>query len=398
MSQARRIGPFALAEVLGEGHGTTLYRAVRPAGSRPPHEVCIRVAKDPLDTLVSGAIRKEYEILRVMDNPRIPKAYGHYADEAAIAMSYYAGVSLTDVLQARKDGLVNIATGTAIDLIVEVAHALRHANSIVGSDGVRIAHGHLGPQRVRVTPDGNIVVVGFGAAPKGIHPAYTPPEIARGGEPKPVSDQWSLGAILVELILGERLYTGVGDVDVAARAGDVQHWVSAASQKHPQLELLLRTMLAKDPADRFDRGHELLKSLLAAERQIGGTVNRRSLTTSVLAHADKLSRVRPVKQAAPLPVAPTPTERSEPAVPYGLGMGEELEPSPALQTAPSWLDSLSLPVPKESQPDSSPAFTPDHTAPPAPDPAPRLLPSEFAGMALGGLMFLLGITYVFWVV
>jgi hypothetical protein len=36
-------------------------------------------------------------------------------------------------------------------------------------------------------------------------------------------------------------------------------------------------------------------------------------------------------------------------------------------------------------------------APPAPEPAPRFLPSEFAGAALGSLMVALGITYVFWV-
>ena len=43
------------------------------------------------------------------------------------------------------------------------------------------------------------------------------------------------------------------------------------------------------------------------------------------------------------------------------------------------------------------SLTLSHTAPPAPDPTPSFLPSEIAGMILGGLFLLLGLTYVFWI-
>ena len=204
MNSTRRIGPFLLAETLGEGRGTILYRAVRPHGSRPPHEVCLRLARDPRDTITTSRIRAEYETLRAMDDPRIPKAYGHYAEEGALAMSYFTGATLADALQARSDGLVQIAVSTAIDIVIEVAHGLRHGHSIIGPQGSRIIHGHLGPQRIRLTPQGDIVIVGFGAHTKGRHPAYTAPEVALGSEPTPLSDQWTLGAILVEMVLGER--------------------------------------------------------------------------------------------------------------------------------------------------------------------------------------------------
>lgn len=381
MKTARRIGPFALAEVLGEGQGTALYRAVRPHGARPPYEVCMRVAKNPIDPDVGAAIRNEYEILRAMDNPRIPKAYGHYPDESAIAMSYYAGATLSDVIQARNDGLINVSISTAIDIVIELAHGTRHAHSITGPNGHKIVHGHLGPQRVRLTPDGSLVLVGFGCQPKGRHPAYTAPEVAAGEPATPEADQWTLGAIMVELILGERLYEGAANVNEAVLEGDVVYWVQRVSAQHPELGEALHTMLAPNPANRFSRNHELLKALLTAGRKIGGTVNRRSLASSVMAHGDRLTKVRPERNPLDLGIGmpmPTPT----PAI------VEEENPASLPGLDPSWEQELPWASPAVSV-DPAPAATP-----PAPDPAPRFLPSEIAGAVLGSLMLALGFGYV----
>ncbi len=386
MNHARRIGPFALAEFLGEGQGTTLHRAIRPRGARPPYEVCMRVARNPVDLESAAAIRDEYETLRAMDNPRIPKAYGHYPDESALAMSYYAGATLSDVIQARNDGLINVSISSAIDIVIEIAHGTRHAHSIVGPHGTRIVHGHLGPQRVRLTPDGSLVLVGFGCQPRGRHPAYTAPEVAAGSAATPESDQWTLGAIMVELILGERLYEGAANVEEAVLEGDVAYWVQRVSSLHPELGETLNTMLAPNPAQRFARNHELLKALLAAGRKIGGTVNRRSLATAVMAHGERLSKVRPERNPLDLNLYQPP-----PASPATPAVVEEINPA-------------SLPgidfIPEEHHPWEQATGGRESTipsTPPAPEPAPRFLPSEVAGAVLGSLMLFLGATYVFMV-
>ena len=434
MNHVRQIGPFALAEVLGEGTGTVLYRAVRLNSSRPPQEVCLRIAKNPADAATAVAIAEEYEILRAMDNPRLPKAYGHYTTDSAVGMSYYAGASLADALQARHDGLASLDVSTAIDIIIEVAHALRHAHSIVGRTGGRIVHGHLGPQRIRLTPKGEIVVVGFGSQPKGRHPAYTSPEVARGATPTIASDQWAIGAMLIELILNERLYNESPNPEEASKHGDVTAWTRRASEAYPELEDVLLKLLAPNSKDRFTHEHNLLKALLAAGRKIGGTVNRRLLVAQVLAHSDKLSKVRPHRTpAVPLYTEETTMENSHPP-PKVIPVVVEEEPS---------LPGLEMPIGSETELDSSPMLmaisigedhqdhtdpmveqsshtgvsnsaggmaqvslataerTPslqlDPTAPPAPDPTPSFLPSEIAGMILGSLFMLMGLTYVFWV-
>jgi len=391
VSQARRIGPFALAEVMGHGHGTVLYRATRAEGSRPPKEVCIRLARDPLDTTVAAAIRHEYNILRAMDNPRIPKAYGHYSDESAVAMSHFEGVPLQSVLEAQKTGSVDIAAGTAIDIVVEVAHALRHASSVIDSNGNRIVHGHLTPSQIRLSPDGNVMVVGFGTVPAEAQLAYMAPEVSRGERATPQSDQWSLASILIELITSDALYTHVGDPRDASAVGDVHHWILQAVELHPELEVALKTMLSFNPSDRFVYGHELLKTLLAAGRQIGGTVNRRSLLTQVTKSTSPPPEMT-VKSPNTAPieafVEPDLTDRS-------FGSFADLDPpAQAEQVMPTFSEPFGFP-PMAHEP--SGILPVDSTAPPAPDPVPILLPSEFAGMALGGLMVLLGLTYVFWI-
>ena len=130
MNHVRQIGPFALAEVLGEGTGTVLYRAIRVNSSRPPQEVCIRIAQNPAAAESSAAITNEYEILRALDNPRLPKVYGHYASECAVGMSYYSGATLADALQARSDDLVVLGVSTAIDIIADPSVAASYAGHV----------------------------------------------------------------------------------------------------------------------------------------------------------------------------------------------------------------------------------------------------------------------------
>ena len=62
---------------------------------------------------------------------------------------------------------------------------------------------------------------------------------------------------------------------LAASDGDMGHWLLSVCHAHPELDIPLKTMMSRDPGDRFARGHEVLKALLASGRLIGGTVNRR---------------------------------------------------------------------------------------------------------------------------
>lgn len=346
------MGPFALAEVIGEGKRTGLYRAVRVDGTRSPRQVAIRAALDPSDPTAADRVHREYEILRVLDDPRIPKAYGHYPESAAMAMGFVDGITLADIIIAASRDWVTLEPATALDIAIEVAHALRHAHAVRFGTGSRIVHGHLGPQRIRLEPTGAVVLVGIGAATRGRHPAYCAPEVAAGGLPTRISDQWSLGATLLEMLLGERLYAGRRDPDEAAKDGDVRLWLDRLDRKHPEVSPAVRKMLARHPDDRFHSEPEMLKALLSASRRMGGTVHRRHLVAQVLIHADKLEAMRPDRP----PVTPLP-------LPHTLGprapeVMEGHAPHPEPEVWSMTDETRDAPPPVESDPDAAPPAEP----------------------------------------
>jgi hypothetical protein len=427
----RRVGPFVLTEQIGGGRGTALYRGIRDESNRTPREVAIRAALNTSDVAAVDRVVREYEVLRVLDSPRIPKVYGYYEDAAALATSYCEGINLADVLIATKRGWVELDVATALDIAIEAAHGLRHAHSIRYGGGSRIVHGHLGPQRIRLGMNGRVTVVGFGIDARGRHPAYTPPEVANGGVASRLSDQWSLGATLIEMLTGERLYTAQRDTDEAARRGDVSRWVRQVERQQPEVGATVRTMTATDPSARFRSQPEMLKALLAAARRLGGTVHRRYLVANVLIHGDEVAAMRPDRP----PVLSLPREhyRDEPAVaipprPISATTPEPIPQPPIPPIAlnldavmPNDIDRELDPIPDGELPavdipidngtdtlfDSPPADAPppEHTAtnyaeaetvplpPKSPTPTAAFLPSEIAGFVLGALLMVLGIWY-----
>lgn len=276
-----RVGPFQLLEVLDTDRGTTLYRAIRPEGTREPRVVEVRAADNPKDERTSARIRYEYNVLRALDDPHIPKAFGFYASHCAIAMSHVDGVTLADIIGLSKEGRVLIDQATAIDIVVEIAHSARHAHAVVGPKG-GIVHTHLSSSRVRLTSTGAVTLMGFGQIPPGTHAGYTPPEQAAGAFLDSRSDQWSLGAIAVELLCGERLYTGSRDRKADALNGRVGPWIEKVERSSPSMARVLVRMLAPAAGDRYEREADLLRELLSAQREAGGRPDRLALTSRAL--------------------------------------------------------------------------------------------------------------------
>ena len=83
-------------------------------------------------------------------------------------MSVPPAITLEQILQAREAGQVELNDATAIDIVYEVAEAIRHAHSVTGPDGP-ICHSHLHTRHIAFHPDGGLVVLGFGSAPPHRH-------------------------------------------------------------------------------------------------------------------------------------------------------------------------------------------------------------------------------------
>ena len=313
----QRVGPFELTEQIG-GDGTSmLFRAVRPAGSREPRVVAIRVAEDPRDERAGAWIRNEYDVLRALsESPQasIPRPYGYYASQVAVAIEDVGGVSLSDALRLRFAGRVPLDAATAVDILVELAQTLRHAHSTAGPQGP-VVHGHLNPDCVRLTPEGRVKLMGFGRPPNRKRPAYTPPEQAANAFLDARSDQWTLGSLGVEMLLGQPVYHNAPDPMGLALSGRVGPWLDRLERRWPEVCRVLARCLAPAAGDRYHRDADLVRDLLSAGRTIGGRADVTALVGRVQAN---LPRPAPVQPASGAPEGPAPAPAEGPAVQRGI--------------------------------------------------------------------------------
>lgn len=372
-----RVGPFALERRLRAAEGQEVWRARRVAGEREPRQVLIRRVSPELDGEARAqgvaALEAEYETLRLLDDPRIPTVFGHFAGQAALARTLAEGPSLAEILDAHREGRIRLDAPTVLDLVDEVAQALRHAHGRTDAQGRPIVHGHLNPRCVRLQLDGSVLVLGFGRALPPTRPGVLAPERLLGGPATPASDQWALAALMIELLTGQALYEADGRVaDLGQRLeGRVDELIAPLSRRHPALGRLLTRMLAPRPELRFSDEGELVRALQQVRRSLPGPSHRRSLAEQLAPAVD------------PPPTAPTmvPEEASV----SRAGRPPEMQADPP----PSTPGTLDLAVMAASpgaggEPLPGPLPTPDPPPPGAEEPEettephtePRLVPLD----------------------
>ncbi|MCK6504383.1 hypothetical protein L6R53_13450 [Myxococcota bacterium] len=306
-----RVGPFALVRELDRDPATDrdsrLWLAERVSGDRSPREAVVRRALDPDDRAAAARIAAEYEALRAVDDPRIPKVLGHFAGQAALAMTWAPGPTLADAAAAHRQGLLTLDAATVLDLAEDLAQALRQVHGRRGADGRPLVHGRLDARRVRLGPTGQLTLLGLGRTGGRVGLAEQAPERLAGAAPSARGDQWALGAMLVELLTGSPLYEEPGGPASASvrREGRVEPWVEPIAQVNPALGRMLARLLAVDPAARFEDEGELIRGLQALRRSLRGVADRGRLVER-MAELGLVPAGLPTASAAPSPAWAVP--------------------------------------------------------------------------------------------
>jgi eukaryotic-like serine/threonine-protein kinase len=207
------LGRFRILEMLGEGQHATVYRAYDPVLER---DVALKVPRQGVIKTAKGLERflGEAKALARLRHPQIVPVYeaGCAGDRHYIAMALIEGCSL-----AQRLAECTLELHRATEIVAELAEALSYAHShgVVHRDGK--------PANVRLDAQGVVYLMDFGIAyrpdsgeiplPPGMilgTPAYVAPEQAQGGQTDvlPASDQYSLGAVLYELLSGKPPFCG----------------------------------------------------------------------------------------------------------------------------------------------------------------------------------------------
>jgi eukaryotic-like serine/threonine-protein kinase len=212
---------------------------------------------------------------------------GEHAERPFIVMEYLGGGSLEDRL--RDEGAQD--AGQALEWLEQAATALdaAHRHGVV--------HRDVKPGNLLLDRDNNVHVADFGIASAAGMDAltltgtvlgtagYLAPEQAQGEHATPASDRYSLGVVAYELLSGRRPFES--DSITAEAAAHVHEEVPPISEVRPglpaELDAVFRRALAKDPAQRYETGGELVSALRTAFAAAAGATRRFAAATPVRA-------------------------------------------------------------------------------------------------------------------
>jgi TonB family protein len=223
----------------------------------------------------------EAKLAAQLSHPNIVHIYdlGKIGSDFYIAMEYVEGKDLRSLLNAARQHGLPLPLGLALLIGVRVANALGYAHRKRDFEGKEMAlvHRDVSPQNVLISLDGDVKLCDFGIA-KAVSKVgqtqmgalkgklqYMSPEQARGAQVDARSDIFSLGAVLFEMLTGQRLFDGDSEMSVLEAVRQVK--VRPPSQVVPtmprEIDDIVMHALAGRPEDRFQTAGELEQRLEA---------------------------------------------------------------------------------------------------------------------------------------
>jgi eukaryotic-like serine/threonine-protein kinase len=268
--KTRTIGDrYRLGPVIGRGGMATIHQAT---DLRLDRDVAVKLLRPEIaqDADLSARFRREALASTVLRHPNIVACLdtGTDGEQPYLVMDLVDGEDLA----ARLKRSGRLAPWSAARIALDVARALgvAHLRGIV--------HRDVKPGNILLAADGRAMVTDFGIARLAVDAEaarpgttlgsvhYFSPEQARGTTTTPASDVYCLGLVLFEALTGSRAFTGdTSDAIALARIGAAAPSPRALRPEIPaDLDAIVRTALAPDPADRYPSGNAMAVALEAA--------------------------------------------------------------------------------------------------------------------------------------
>ena len=273
------LGPYQIVAKLGEGGMGEVYKATDTRLSRtvaikvlPPHWAD--------NTEMKQRFEREARTIASLSDPHICALHdiGHEAPSTGsgqggidfLVMEYLEGETLAARIARGPIGVTETLT-----IAMAMASALDRAHR------QGIVHRDLKPSNVMLTPSGaKLLDFGLAKLAEGKTPAnrelsapgvvpgtlqYLAPEQLEGADADARTDLFALGVIIHEMMTGKKVFEGKSRVLVmSAIATHTPPPLAAADPATPrELDHVVQTCLAKDPADRWHSARDVLAELQA---------------------------------------------------------------------------------------------------------------------------------------
>ena len=269
-----RLGPYEILAALGAGGMGEVYRA---RDTRLDRVVAIKVLPESLalDTDRLQRFEQEARVLSTLSHPNLLAIYdvGAQGGVHYLVSEYLEGQTLRERMGAGSLPQRKISE-----------YALQIANGLAAAHEKGIVHRDLKPENIFVTNDERVKILDFGlakqssgvpgstgesatlASPAATAPGtvmgtvgYMSPEQVRGQQVDHRSDIFSFGAILYEMVTGNRAFKGDSGIETmnAILKEEPPETDVAQMKVSPALERIVRHCLEKSPANRFQSARDL---------------------------------------------------------------------------------------------------------------------------------------------
>ncbi len=276
----RRIGAYRLVRLLGRGGMGSVHLAVRD-DDHYKKEVAIKLLKRGMDTdVMLQRFRQERQILANLEHPFIARLIDGGATDDGLpyfVMEYVDGLAITKYCAEQ---ILDITE--RLRLFCLVCEAVQYAHQHL------VIHRDLKPGNILITKEGIPKLLDFGIAKlikpeqtaetalmthsdlRLMTPDYASPEQFRGESISTSSDVYSLGAVLYEVLTGQRPYHlqpgSLADMEKAVCDLDPEKPSLAAGERlrrqlSGDLDKIVLTAMRKEPQRRYASAAEFSEDL-----------------------------------------------------------------------------------------------------------------------------------------
>ena len=265
---------YEVRRLLGEGGFGHVYEAWDAKLCR---SVALKRLKQQADMLHPEKLLNEARLAASLRHPAFVRIFSIDGDgkSQSIVMELVEGQTLGQVMHAAPMPL-----DAALDIVRQIADAMDEAHAM------DLVHGDLKPSNLMLEANGKVRILDFGLA-RQLDPqatqttalcdlqgtiAYMAPERLMGRLPDMRGDIYALGAMLYEMLAGQRPFSHLNGLALAAAHMQSNAvWPAMPASVPPAIDALVRSMTAHDPLER-PRTMRDVREGIAAHRNASGTV------------------------------------------------------------------------------------------------------------------------------
>jgi len=268
-----------LEERLAVGGSAEIFLARPVQGEAPaPRFVIKRLLPKLLEAGEADSLIHEAELHRAINHPNVVRVLesGLVDGEPYLALELIEGLDLQRFQKTVRSSGRQLRPDVAVVLARRVAAALAAIHAARHAEGNRLdlVHGDVTPTNIYLSTKGETKLGDFGAAlatqtesgaERGLRGkmGYAAPELMLGQPADGRADQFALGVILGEMLVGGPVFSGDGELArlLAMRDGHHKPLLAAADRIDSALLAIVVRTLSPNPEDRFENCDQLASAL-----------------------------------------------------------------------------------------------------------------------------------------